>query len=128
MPAIAWRLLPGVSSGFEASLHDEQPANTSSGHDAVDGSSSAVQLVTLAHLLSKEDSSMWLQPLMENGINIKTTPQAVATLEKLVCALGAGFLGTAHSTFTNDIVRLRHGFRTARCSDDYICSAGPKEG
>ncbi|CAI5522541.1 unnamed protein product [Closterium sp. Naga37s-1] len=180
MPAIARRLLPGVSSGFEASLHDEQPANTSSGPDAVDGSSSAVQLVTLAHLLSKEDSSMWLQPLMENGINIKTapqadttleklvcalpagflgtahssftksylpplfnimlpcslhqginiktTPQAVATLEKLMCALGAGFLGTAHSTFTNDIVRLRHGFRTARCSDDYICSAGPKEG
>ncbi|CAI5501146.1 unnamed protein product [Closterium sp. Naga37s-1] len=128
MPAIARRKLPGGSSGVEASLHDEQPANTSSGPDALNGSSNAVQLVTLAHLLSKEDSSTWLQPLMENGINIKTTPQAVATLEKLVCALGAGFLGTAHSTFTNDIVRLRHGFRTAMCSDHYICSAGPKEG
>ncbi|CAI7930149.1 unnamed protein product, partial [Closterium sp. NIES-54] len=66
MPAITRRMLPGGSSGVEASLHDEQPANTSSGPDALDGSSSAVQLVTLAHLLSKEDSSMWLQPLMEN--------------------------------------------------------------
>ncbi|CAI5503657.1 unnamed protein product [Closterium sp. Naga37s-1] len=105
-----------------------EPANSSSSNSSPDGSSYAVQLVTLAHLLSKEDSSAWVQSLMENGINIKTTPQTVATLEKLVCALGAGFLGTAHSTFTNDIVRLRHGFHTARCSDDYICSAGPKEG
>ncbi|CAI5501152.1 unnamed protein product [Closterium sp. Naga37s-1] len=127
MPGIARRMLPGGSSGVEVSpLDEQQPANSSSNSSSPD-SSSAVQLVTLAHLLSKEDSSLWLQSLLENGINLKTTPQAAATLEKLVCALGAGFLGTAHSTFTNDIVRLRHGFRTARCSDDYICSAGPKE-
>ncbi|CAI7872173.1 unnamed protein product, partial [Closterium sp. NIES-53] len=41
MPAITRRMLPGGSSGVEASLHDEQPANTSSSPDALDGSSSA---------------------------------------------------------------------------------------
>ncbi|GJP85178.1 hypothetical protein CLOP_g15288 [Closterium sp. NIES-67] len=127
MPVIARRMLH----------HDVDSSNTPSADKLLDptvnssstatGSSSAVQLVTLSHLLSKEDNSTWLQSLTKNGIDLKTTPQAVATLEKLLCALAMGFLGTPHSTFTKDIVRLRHGFRTARCGDDYVCSAGLNE-
>ena len=48
-------------------------------------------------------------------------PVVRATMEKLVCAFSDVFRGSKYSTFTDDIARLRHGFLTASCEDDFVC-------
>ncbi|CAI7832720.1 unnamed protein product, partial [Closterium sp. NIES-53] len=45
----------------------------------------------------------------------------VSTVDKCVAALADIFLGTAGSSFTLDIQRLRSGLRTANCEDSFIC-------
>ncbi|CAI5470262.1 unnamed protein product [Closterium sp. Yama58-4] len=45
----------------------------------------------------------------------------VSTVDKCVAALADIFLGTAGSSFTLDIQRLRSGLRTASCEDSFIC-------
>ena len=41
--------------------------------------------------------------------------------DKAVCALSTIFLGTAYSTFSLDIERMRYGLKTATCLDSNIC-------
>ncbi|GJP46887.1 hypothetical protein CLOM_g6137 [Closterium sp. NIES-68] len=45
----------------------------------------------------------------------------VSTIDKCVAALADIFLGTAGSSFTLDIQRLRSGLRTATCEDAFVC-------
>lgn len=44
----------------------------------------------------------------------------VATLEKYVCARASHFLGTAHSTFSWDILRIRVATSRASCKDGLL--------
>ncbi|CAI5464325.1 unnamed protein product [Closterium sp. Yama58-4] len=43
------------------------------------------------------------------------------TLDKAVCALADVFLGTAASSFSEDIQRIRTGLRVATCEDQVLC-------
>ncbi|KAF3331960.1 GDP-fucose protein [Carex littledalei] len=47
--------------------------------------------------------------------------QVEAMLDKTICALAKVFVGSAGSTFTEDILRLRRGWGSASTCDQYIC-------
>ena len=42
-------------------------------------------------------------------------------LDKTICAMSSVFIGSAGSTFTEDILRLRKGWGTLSVCDEYIC-------
>ena len=73
---------------------------------------------------SPEDSA-WrslVRPWMQAGQG----SLALVAVEKVVCARGKVFFGSPLSSFTQDIVRMRHGLQTASCSDTMLCH-GEKE-
>lgn len=67
----------------------------------------------------------WAKGLKEKGFDISKVSVQVA-FEKTICSMALLFLGSASSTFSTDIMRLRYGFRTATCADDFYC--GPAKG
>lgn len=49
-------------------------------------------------------------------------PLALATLDKLVCAMARVFMGTRGSTFTADIAAMRAALGTLSCRDQDVCA------
>ncbi|CAI7806502.1 unnamed protein product [Closterium sp. NIES-53] len=65
------------------------------------------------------DAQAWAQVLLPHRFE---HPGVVrVTLDKAVCALADVFLGTAASSFTEDIQRIRTGLRVAHCEDQMLC-------
>ncbi|CAI5982202.1 unnamed protein product [Closterium sp. NIES-64] len=65
------------------------------------------------------DAQAWAQVLLPHRFE---HPGVVrVTLDKAVCALADVFLGTAASSFTEDIQRIRTGLRVAHCEDQILC-------
>ena len=74
----------------------------------------------------KVENELWAAPLRDSGLGVRGLP--LATVSKTVCALATVFQGSAKSSFSADIERLRYGFGTASCSDGVVCYGDkPKE-
>lgn len=64
-------------------------------------------------------NSPWAEPLVKLGVD--KDPDVLAMVEKTVCVLGSVFYGTAGSTFSGDIARLRDWWFLKSCKDDDLC-------
>ncbi|CAI5497732.1 unnamed protein product [Closterium sp. Naga37s-1] len=73
----------------------------------------------LMQLSPNLDAQAWAQVLLP--YRFEHAGVVRVTLDKAVCALADVFLGTAASSFSEDIQRIRTGLRVATCEDQMLC-------
>ncbi|GJP55127.1 hypothetical protein CLOM_g14114 [Closterium sp. NIES-68] len=107
--------LPGVRMVFLASNADATERRVL--RETLTALGSPHALVSLPVSLVGE---AWAEPLERGGVAGRS--EVVSFLDKAVCALALQFYGTAGSTFSSDIMRLREWWKQGLC-ETYICPA-----
>lgn len=75
--------------------------------------------VPLVQRPARNSAEKWDALLYRHGLDGDS--QVEAMLDKTICAMSSVFIGSSGSTFTEDILRLRKGWRTLSVCDEYIC-------
>ncbi|XP_057535694.1 O-fucosyltransferase 36-like [Amaranthus tricolor] len=75
--------------------------------------------VPLVQRPARNSAEKWDALLYRHGL--EGDSQVEAMLDKTICAMSSVFIGSAGSTFTEDILRLRKGWGTLSVCDEYIC-------
>nr|DAD49210.1 TPA_asm: hypothetical protein HUJ06_019147 [Nelumbo nucifera] len=68
---------------------------------------------------ARNSAEKWDALLYRHGL--EGDSQVEAMLDKTICAMSSVFIGSAGSTFTEDILRLRKDWRSASICDEYLC-------
>lgn len=95
--------------------------------DAAESETSLLQSLTvvdgkpipLVKRPTRSQAEKWDALLYRHGL--QDDSQVEAMLDKAICALSSIFIGSAGSTFTEDILRLRKDWGSASLCDEYIC-------
>lgn len=77
--------------------------------------SGGISLVRMPEL----DKQAWAEPLIQRQLHRE--PEVVSLVEKTISVMAPRFYGTAGSTYTGDIGRLRDWLFTSSCADGNIC-------
>lgn len=77
-------------------------------------------------LTLSDGDSTWASELVAQGFQLRPKLE-LATVERVIAASAEIFLGTAHSTFSMEIQRMRFSMKTARWEDHYMCECEASE-
>lgn len=84
------------------------------------------QLRRISALLQRQQvfkDGLFVNPSPPQNVMIGVTQaqEGAAAYQKLIMVHSSVFIGTNHSTFSLDVVRMRKGYLKPSCHDSYIC-------